>query len=348
MLRLALTALLTSTFAPAQERCACGAYIELPWTQRIQRTDGSMPVAASKDVAKHAHVDEKTRIKPRLPGDAHPHRPEDLHVTAFYALVISADGSTLRAGPYQERLKNAVRWVRKQQDERGRFGFSRQPDWLIDHALVTTMLAEVVARSGSHWLLANVDRAFRVLQDHFERAKSADVEVLTWVRMAIAAARSMPDTVVALSDPGPRISWWLRLDELERTVARFAPNAIADAVSTDRRKTGASVLLQSFMTPYGERPPVVDVSWFDSYDHPLATAYYALASFRSDYDGWRDMSKRLKSHVVKTQVTQQPFKGSWAPIGDYGETYGRIGTTCASILTLTFYYRYARLAAVEI
>ena len=60
------------------------------------------------------------------------------------------------------------------------------------------------------------------------------------------------------------------------------------------------------------------------------------------------MSQRLKTHLIDTQVDGSPFDGSWEPRGAYGATYGRIGTTGASFLTMMFYYRYARLAAVGI
>jgi hypothetical protein len=70
-------------------------------------------------------------------------------------------------------------------------------------------------------------------------------------------------------------------------------------------------------------------------------ATYAMYQMGGRY--WTDWSKKLDDAVVETQRQDGNFKGSWDPIGVWGEDGGRVYSTAILVLTLEAYYRYTRL-----
>ena len=89
-------------------------------------------------------------------------------------------------------------------------------------------------------------------------------------------------------------------------------------------------------------PPVWNAKSDGSIDHYYW--YYATyALFQYGGKHWKDWSKAIEKAVVKPQRKDGNFKGSWDPIGAWGEQGGRVYSTAILCLTLEAHYRYARL-----
>jgi hypothetical protein len=89
------------------------------------------------------------------------------------------------------------------------------------------------------------------------------------------------------------------------------------------------------------KPPVWDPKsgCIDHYYWYYAT--YAMYQMGGTY--WKDWSAKMNDAVVKPQRRDGNFKGSWDPIGVWGEDGGRVYSTAILVLTLEAYYRYTKL-----
>ena len=69
--------------------------------------------------------------------------------------------------------------------------------------------------------------------------------------------------------------------------------------------------------------------------------YYAThALYQMRGDSWTEWSKSLTPAVVKTQCDDGNRKGSWDPVGVWGEDGGRVYSTAILVITLEAHYRY--------
>lgn len=275
----------------------------------------------------------------------------DMRVTAFAILALLADGSTLRSGLQKDPLKRAVIWLRTQQDERGRFGLSPEPDWILDHAIGTYALCEAGRCSRYVILHDKVAEAIASLVDHLQRMRrGVDPELLLWSRM-IARSATVYETELRDKLRGPDGSPWdSGASRLEAEVARLVDDAIPDVA----RKRAARFLLEDLAGDTADgllrdqlAAPFVAGDMPTDLDDPLTTFYACAAIFRTGGDSWRPVERRLAEQVVKTQRNTDPVRGTWDPHGEFGALHGRNGTTAMQILVLTLYYRYCGLDVIR-
>lgn len=85
-------------------------------------------------------------------------RESDFESASWLLWSLLADGSTAYSGPYREPIRRIERWLLRQQDSRGRFGHSADPQWSVHHARVAAALASDAARTG-HSQLAHAAEA---------------------------------------------------------------------------------------------------------------------------------------------------------------------------------------------
>src|SRR5690606_16942711 len=183
-----------------------------PWLVRAQAGDGRFPALWRPA---DAGPDE-------VPASEH-----DLRTTAFAALAMLGDGSTMRSGPYRPQVKRAVFWLIGRRDERGRLGFAVGPDWILDHAVATAALCEAASLSEYALMHVRIAGPIEVLVDHLRRFNAGvDVELLVWCRIAARAASAYED-------------WW---NQRPAAVASFDSGAAALEFEVARlAATGARV-----------------------------------------------------------------------------------------------------------
>src|SRR5262249_4553937 len=75
-------------------------------------------------------------------GDGAGNPVHDIGVTALASLCLLGNGSTPVSGPYREALRKAVAWLIDQQNENGRIGLDASTEFIYDHAIGSTALAE--------------------------------------------------------------------------------------------------------------------------------------------------------------------------------------------------------------
>ncbi|MCA8948619.1 MAG: hypothetical protein KDE27_03910, partial [Planctomycetes bacterium] len=159
-------------------------------------------------------------------------QPEaDLQVTAWIVLAYLGDGSTIRSGKFREVLKPAVVWLRRQQDDAGRFGLRGDPGWVFDHALVTFAFAEVIRLSPSKLLGPPTARAAAVLAREIEVMRpEVSAEIRLFARMTVtslrAGAEAGGDAVITAAE------------ELDDVLAALEPVELV----TDRDRAAADLL----------------------------------------------------------------------------------------------------------
>ena len=71
--------------------------------------------------------------------------------------------------------------------------------------------------------------------------------------------------------------------------------------------------------------------------------YGTLAMFQVSGRQWAKWNKAMKKAIVDHQCKNGCEKGSWDPIGPWGEDGGRVYATAVMTMCLEVYYRYGKV-----
>jgi len=72
--------------------------------------------------------------------------------------------------------------------------------------------------------------------------------------------------------------------------------------------------------------------------------YGTLCVFQQGGDIWKRWNESMKNALTTNQCKQGDDAGSWNPVGDFSQEWGRVGETALGCLCLEVYYRYLQLA----
>lgn len=298
----------------------------------------------------------------------------DVGITGLALLAFLGDGNTLRTGPYKDVVKKAVRWLRQQQNpSTGLYGTNSSHDFIYDHAIAAYAMCEAQGLSNSSLIRKNAQLGINYLESHRNpyavwryqpRDNDNDSSVTGWCIMAYKSAtdfklqvnqtamKASMSFLDEITDPQTGKCGYTKRGEgssrhpgdhatrfpIEKGEALTAVGLFCrfflgqDPKETEVMKKAADTLLT--------KPPV----WAKdgSIDHYYwYYASYALYQMGGNY--WTQWQKHLNTAVVKTQRNDGNFKGSWDPIGAWGEDGGRVYSTAILVLTLEAYYRYTKL-----
>ena len=314
------------------------------------------------------HCDESSEICKGAGSAVH-----DVGVTALALLAFLGDGSTMNTGPYRDVVKNAVRWLREQQGENGLYGTSASHDYIYDHTLAALAMIEAYGLSNSILLKRYAQGGLNYLESHRNpysvwryqpQDGQNDTSVTSW---AVRAYKSAMDF-------GLEVNWTalknasLWFDDVTNGngqagyTQRGEPSsrhpgdhskrfpsdrgeALTAAVLRSRFLLGQTPQKDQIMTTAADsilsKPPLWDEN-AGTIDHYYW--YYAThALYRMGGARWTTWSGHLSGAVVDTQRMDGNFRGSWDPIGVWGEDGGRVYSTAMMLLTLQAYYRSTRL-----
>ncbi len=297
----------------------------------------------------------------------------DVGVTGLALLAFLGDGNTLRQGQYQDNVKQAVWWLRSQQQDNGLFGTSATNDFIYDHAIAALAMVEAFGLSNSKIIKKNAQAGIHYLEAHRNpygvwryqpRSSDADSSITGWAVMAYKSAREFGIDVnqqalnhtLTWFDQATDTSGRCGYSEKGGLSSRLAGNHAARFPPSKGEAMTAVSLMSRFMIgqdPDEEprmvaaadlvlaRPPIWDekTGTIDHYYWYYAT--YALYQIGGRH--WRQWSKALTPAVVKSQRTDGSFDGSWDPAGVWGEDGGRVYSTATLVLTLEAYYRISRV-----
>ncbi len=122
----------------------------------------------------------------------------DVGITALALLAFLGDGNTMDSGPYKDVVKNAVKWLRKQQGANGLFGTAASHDFVYDHAIAAYAMCEAYGLSNYKTLRKNAQKGINYLESHRNpyacwryqpRDNDNDSSVTFWCVFAYIAAR---------------------------------------------------------------------------------------------------------------------------------------------------------------
>jgi antitoxin component YwqK of YwqJK toxin-antitoxin module len=306
-------------------------------------------------------------------------------VTALALLAFLADGNTPEHGPYAAHVSRAVSALLSAQDPR-RGTFERTfvaldehgvearfqwNEWVYDHALALTALAETLAVSEHAVLRRRLERAvtaslaMRAPLSGFGYALPndgrCDSSATSWQLAALRTAQwaglSVQEEAFAggiawldgMTDPSTGRTGYVTAGSIGARVAgvneRFpqtvetltAGALLARLWAGGRRETGvverqASLIARSL--------PQADTNGLlsDAYGWMwCSTALHELPESRH----WQTWQRALESAACALQRQDGDARGSWDGFGPWAHAYGRIGSTALCVLALEAPWRFA-------
>lgn len=295
----------------------------------------------------------------------------DVGVTGLALLALLGDGNTLRVGPHRDAVKQAVRWLRSQQDEAsGRIGSNANVHFIYGHAIATRAIVEAYGLSEYKLLKSTAQRAINYLEQHRNpyaawryqpRDGDNDTSVTGWCVTAYLAAKDFDLEVndnalkMALSwidsttDPKTgRVGYTKVGQRSSRRPGSFAknfppeatecPTAIALCCKTFMLKERDDLMARQadllLATPPSPAPEARDYGyWF----------WGTYAQYQMGGTRWKTWEKSLQEAITDRQRQDGNFTGSWNPDGAWGDDGGRVYSTALACLTLQVAFRYQQL-----
>ena len=329
-----------------------------------------------------AHQDEDGRwdadgfMKHDIDGDpcTGPGNPiHDVGVTGLAMLAFLGNDNTLRSGKYRHNLRRAVSYLKSQMDDDGLIGEANGNHYMYDHAIASIALIEATGLSRSRMLRPYSQRAINYIQRarnpykvwrYHPRDGNNDSSITGWMVMALKSAKDFDFAVDSkafeyarawydeVTDTSTGQAGYTRLGEGSAREPQFAerfPSEKTESITAVGLPTRiflgdtpdeSPILLQAADTML-KRPP----TWNES-DGSIDLYYWyygTYAIFQMGGRHWKAWKAHLDSALVKTQCRKGNSKGSWDPVGAWGESGGRVYSTALSALTLQAYFRYTRL-----
>ncbi|MCA8944329.1 MAG: terpene cyclase/mutase family protein [Planctomycetes bacterium] len=338
--------------------------LALEWLKKHQDEDGKWD---ADEFMKHDVEGE--------PCDGPGNPVHDVGLTGLALLDFLGDGSTMRSGAYKDVVRKAVLWLRDQQDpESGLFGTNNSNEFIYNHAIAAYAMVEAYGLSKYKILKKNAQLGINYLERHRNpysvwryqpRDNDNDTSVTGWCVMAYKSAEDFKlevnKTAMDLAE-----AWFDQMTDPTNGRCGYTERGgrssrkTGDHASKFPREKGecmtaVSLLCRFFlghdpkedemMAPQADlivKQPAVWDEESGAIDHYYW--YYATyALYQMGGRHWTTWEKSLTTAVVKPQRTEGNFKGSWDPVGVWGEDGGRVYSTAILCLTLEAYYRYTRL-----
>ena len=298
----------------------------------------------------------------------------DVGVTGLALLAMLADGSTMRQGPYRDQVRKAVHWLRSQQQPNGMIGGNQSHDFIYDHAIATHALVEAYGLSSYKTLRPVAQKALDYLEAHRNPGSvwryqpqdgNNDTSVTNWCAMAYLGGRyfdlqvntkafdCIADWLDKIADP---VSGHHGYSKRGEPSSRHAGDHIQRfPLGKNETLTGSSLLVRYLLGQTDEKQPILQKAanliaskppaWEPKTGNIDLYAWHwcSMAMYQTGGRHWRSWSADLTKALLGGQSKNGAAKGSWDPIGVWGEDGGRVASTALATLSLQSFYRYARL-----
>jgi hypothetical protein len=299
----------------------------------------------------------------------------DIGVTGLALLAFLGNGHTMTRGTHKEVVRRGIRWLTREQDrESGLFGEEIGHAFLYDHAIATLAMCETYYLDKSTVLKAKVQRAM----NYISRARNPygvwgysvppdgtnDTSVTGWMVLAMKSAEDAglrvdreAFTAAAqwfdeMTDPGTgRVGY----REVGSASSRVSGMNDHFPVEKGEALTSVALLCRFFLGQDPATEPVMSQHadlilgalprWDpEGFGCDMYHWYYgSYAMFQMGGEHWRRWRKAMEPAVIKSQRKDGAARGSWDPVGPWGEPGGRIYATATMALCLEAYYRYGRI-----
>lgn len=296
----------------------------------------------------------------------------DTACTALALLSFLGAGHTEKIGPYRENVRRAVAWLKSKQNAEGLvFDTTDAGDHRgvgYPHAIAGMALAEAagMAKQAGTVLAAQraIDYTTKIHQqgDGYERLgfryqpkQAGDLSVAGWYVMQLKSAKVSNLRV----DDAAFVGLGKFLDSVEKKGAGgdqgYGPASIYWYQPTDEhghtahRLTAIGTLSRQFLGGK-EAELAPSVEWFvkkggipDGWGNGKTDLYYwyygTLCTFQQGGEVWKKWNTGMKKTLCDNQRLGGDEEGSWDPVGDYSNEWGRVGQTALACLCLEVYFR---------
>ncbi|MBI5852974.1 MAG: hypothetical protein HZB39_18340 [Planctomycetes bacterium] len=338
------------------ERASAALQLGLAWLAAHQSEDGRWDADGFM-----AHD-----VEGRPPCDGRGRATHDVGLTGLALLAVLSNGSTMRFGPYRNVVKKGVMWLREQQDATsGLFGAASSNEFVYDHAIATLAMVEAYGLSDYKLLKRNAQAGLDYLERHRNpflvwryqpRDGDNDTSVTAWCSLACVAGKHFKLDVSAsafdttrtwldqMTDPATgRTGYTERGGFSSRRTGDHATRfprergecmtAVALAL---RPQLGGAPLPEAFADRQRARLAAKLPAWRTE-DGSIDEIYWLFGTMAhaplddARAEAWR---RAVLAALGSSQRDDGNFRGSWDPIGVWGEDGGRVFSTALACWTL--------------
>ena len=299
--------------------------------------------------------------------------------TGLALLAFQGAGYTHQSEKYATTVNKALEFLVKNQKKTGDLYIRMDAEsdlnaWLYSHSIAALALTEAygmttdpnlkpAAQKAVDFMVASQDKklgGWRYIPN-----SGSDTSVTGWFMMALKSAQLAGLDVKP--DVFEGIKKWLDRNQAS-TVEPHLYRYNFDAPNTPMQQHGR--IPTPIMTSIGmlsrlytgwkrDNVPMQDAAEYllrfppaqGTVDQPLRDTYYWYYAtqffFHMGGDYWRKWNGQLQPLLVESQVLEGEHKGSWEPLGDIPDAWGRFGgrlyVTTLNLLSLEVYYRHLPL-----
>lgn len=275
--------------------------------------------------------------------------------TAMALLAFLGDGHTHQQGDYQEVVRQGMTYLVKLQDRTGFFARSaRGHEKLYAQAQATIAICELYGMTKDSWLRDRAQAAIDYAENaqaslggwRYEPGFDSDTSVTGWFVMALASGRSAGLEV--------RESVFENVGKYLDSAASFDGAGYGYQARKDPTPamTAEGLLCRQYLGWGRDRQPLRDGIDALLLDAPFKIQsrdvyywYYATQVLHHyGAEPWEEWNRSMRVELPEAQVKSGGEDGSWPPQQDrWGQSSGRLFTTCLSIYCLEVYYRHMPL-----
>lgn len=283
----------------------------------------------------------------------------DTGLTALTVLCFLGAGYTHEEGLYSENIERALRWLIKQQDDKGFLGGdATHYAKMYCHGMTTYALAEAYGLQNDPamdiGLRKTLTKAVAYIADQqnpkdggwrYLKGQSSDMSMFGWQLMALKSAE-----IAGVPVPSPTKKLMVKFlkdrskgkdnglaayrTEMDVSATMTAEALFCKQMLGINRNNPSSKEAVNYMM---ERMP-------NRKEYNLYYWYYGtLAMYQYGGKPWKKWNETLRTRLVKDQRTSGKRTGSWDPVGVWGPYGGRLYSTALSTLCLEVYYRFLPL-----
>lgn len=285
-------------------------------------------------------------------------------LSSLSLLCFLADGHNHISGTHKALVNKGIKFLLAQQDSDGLVGprmlNGKDVNYMYNHGLATLCLLEDYIMSRDPALERPVNQAVSFIISaqnanggwgYTKASPINDSSVTAWQIPPLKLAQTLG--IGGAADSLEKAKNWLNaLTNAEGFVGYSAPEqypngpyglsaaGMSGQIFMDQSTSALSELQSQILT---KRLPHIHSEQTETESDFYYTYWGTLSMFLQGGKGWETWNKNTKQTLLKSQVKNGSYAGSWVPDDKWGYFGGRIYATSMAILSLQVYYRYPAL-----
>lgn len=303
----------------------------------------------------------------------------DTAATALSVLAFQGAGYTHRQFKYAPNVAKGIAFLVANQKPDGDLYLPQDPasdqnGWLYSHSIAALALCEAYGMTQDPTLKEPAQRAVKFMVDsqdpqyggwRYRPGRGTDTSVTGWFMMALQSAQLAGLEVPPSTKAG--VQRWLvasKGEGAESYLYRYNPNAAntpaqKHGLIPNPTMTSVGLLMGLYNGSKKDNPEMIRAADYllthvpqeGNTEKSLRDTYYWYYStqvmFHMGGDHWKKWYENLYPMLVRTQVREGGMSGSWEPLGDvpdlWGKYGGRLYVTTMNLLSLEVNYRHLPL-----